>query len=126
MSGFERWIRLTVAGWTAVAAFGVAIVLFADEPVFGVVTAVVASTVGGWVWLRRSRLALAGSFILGIPVFLEHLGYVFADVSDGAWGSTFAQDLLGLAGGICVLVGSALSFRCQRIAAQAPTAVSIG
>ncbi len=126
MSTFERWIRLTVVGWAAVAAFGVIVLLWVDEPVFGLVTATVAVALAAWVWLRRSRLALGVSFAVGVPVLLQQLGYVVASLSEGELGTTFAQDLLGLAGGACIVLGSALAFRSERSASKARTAVPVG
>jgi hypothetical protein len=127
MTRTERWIRLSVLGWALVAAFGVLVGLFVDDhAAFGLVNVVVAVGLATWVWLRRSRLALGVSFAIGLLVLVEQLGYVVAGVSSGEYGMVFAQDLLGLAGGLCVVFGSGAAWRqVGRAAAASPATADV-
>jgi hypothetical protein len=112
MSTFDRYLRLSILGWAVTAVFGIIMIFAADELGAGLVFAGIAAGMGTWVIRRASRPSLVVSLVLGLLHSLEQAGYCVADVGSGSVGTLF-WDLIGLAGGLCVVVGSLVALRSR-------------
>jgi hypothetical protein len=123
MTTFDRYLRLALFGWAVVAVFGITVIFVADEPAAGLMFAGIAAGMGAWVILRASRVALVVSLVLGILQSLEQAGYCVADVGAGSVAS-LCGDLVGLAGGLCVVVGSVAALRTRARATKPVSGVA--
>ncbi len=118
MSIFDRSIKLTVLGWAITTAFGIIMIFVADELGAGLVFAAIATVMGAWVYVRASRPALVVSLVVGLLHSLEQVGYCVADLGDDGSVGTLFWDLVGLAGGLAVVVGSVLALRTRQRSPQ--------
>ncbi len=120
MTDSERAVRLAVIGWGLVIVYAGAVLVGPEGLKGASVFFAVAVILGAWVWLRRSRPALAVSLVVGVLFTVEQAAYVVGDTSPLELGRLVA-DLIGLVAGVVVVTGSVLALRARR---REPVAVA--
>jgi hypothetical protein len=119
MTSFAKALNVTTAGWLAyVVSLGV--VLLTDHGELGYVTVgvVLSASMLAWTRRRESRAAFIVSLVLGVLLALQSAAYVAADVGNSPLDArVLTLDLVSLAAGLTVVVGSAWALRLSRVTA---------
>ena len=102
------------AGWTGFALFAVLVVVTngLEELVYSLVLVGIAALFLVLVRGRPARATLVIGGILGALITLQQVAFSASDVTESAW-TTLAVDLVGLAAGVAILVGTVHTWRAR-------------
>ena len=109
--------RLALIGWSLVILVAVLMLAIRGREEAGpaVVFAIAAVAVGAWVWFSASRASLIVSLVLGVLWLLQFVAYTIADVvGDDFDAAIFITDLVAVAAGVAIVVGSLRGVRARR------------